>query len=427
MTFLNPTYLWALLGVLVPIAIHLWSRRKVVTIKVGSTKLLQEAEPKRTSTVRPNELWLMALRILVITTVALILASPQIKKSVKNTEVMYVVESTLLDNPMVESLLKEIPNVAIRVYAKNFPATEGYDSTVSTDSVPKYWHLAQDLKGLPADSIIVLVNGFISGVNGRRPATPSHINWMVLNTDNQSEERIEVIAKKDSFELLTLFSDADKLRFEKKRLPKNDSKVTYNSSKDSIFIESDKVKLTTEEPIAVLIVHTDTLAREQQYISAAFQAVSKFLERPIVLESTAKMDTVKLESYDLSIWLGIKPYRSTDMKRLIFKPDLLADQLIVEGIEPNEYFLTSYLNSENSTSEHLPEKLLWLLNLRPDFAEFVRPYDKRNLSSDELSPVIINEARTAQKGGLTAISTWLWISLLPLMIAERIIAKYRKQ
>ena len=52
MEFLNATYLWGLLGILLPLAIHLWSRKKVVTIKVGSIKLLQASEPKQNSNIK---------------------------------------------------------------------------------------------------------------------------------------------------------------------------------------------------------------------------------------------------------------------------------------------------------------------------------------------------------------------------------------
>ena len=42
MSFLQPSYLWALLAIAIPIAIHLWSRKKVRTIRVGSTQYITE-------------------------------------------------------------------------------------------------------------------------------------------------------------------------------------------------------------------------------------------------------------------------------------------------------------------------------------------------------------------------------------------------
>ena len=54
MTFLNPTYLWTLLALAVPLAIHLWSRKKVRVIKVGSTRFLESLDPKQTNSVKLN-------------------------------------------------------------------------------------------------------------------------------------------------------------------------------------------------------------------------------------------------------------------------------------------------------------------------------------------------------------------------------------
>ena len=59
MTFLNPTYLWGLLGLAVPLAIHLWSKMEGKTIKIGSIQLLTEANPKQASSIHLNELFLL--------------------------------------------------------------------------------------------------------------------------------------------------------------------------------------------------------------------------------------------------------------------------------------------------------------------------------------------------------------------------------
>ena len=52
MSFLNPTYLWALLGLLIPIAIHLWSKKEGKTVKIGSIELLRESDSKQTSIIK---------------------------------------------------------------------------------------------------------------------------------------------------------------------------------------------------------------------------------------------------------------------------------------------------------------------------------------------------------------------------------------
>ena len=58
MTIKNPTYLWALLGLLVPLAIHLWSRKSGKTVKVGSTQWLIASENTCLSSVQFYEVGL---------------------------------------------------------------------------------------------------------------------------------------------------------------------------------------------------------------------------------------------------------------------------------------------------------------------------------------------------------------------------------
>ena len=222
-----------------------------MTIKVGSTKLLQESEPKRTSTIRPNELWLLVLRILTIALLSLILAIPQLKKNAESTELIYLVEPTLLDNAMIEGLLDGIPEESIRVLAKDFPSPEHYDGVKNKVPIPDYWQLSQQISAIPADSVVVFVNGFNSGIKGKRPVSSNHVNWMILNSDDTYDRIIEAKKKGDSLELLTLLCDSEKLQFEKKKLIQSSSEVDYNAAEDSILFDNRRIALTLEKSINV--------------------------------------------------------------------------------------------------------------------------------------------------------------------------------
>ena len=427
MTFLNPIYLWSLLGILIPVAIHLWSRRKVVKIKVGSTKLLRKSEPRQTSTVRPNELWLLFLRILTILLLTLILSEPQFKSTTKNDSLLYIIEPSLITNQKTGNLLEGIPEEAIRFLAREFPEIGDYDYTVAENRSPNYWQLAQEMKVLPADSIVVLTKGFISGIKGKRPVTPSHINWIVLDSDDESNQIIEATKKGDSLELLSVFSSADKLQFERKKVSPISGEVEYNNTKDSIRISDKSIPIYLEESINILLVYQDSLVREEQFISAAYRSIAKFLKRPINIAMTTKSDSVNLDTYDASVWLGVEPVEDLKKTRLVFKPDPLADELIERGNTKNEYFLTHSLNSENIVTEHLPEKLLALLNPHVDLDEKIESYDKRVVTIEELSPSTSEEPKSVLQASVVDISPWLWALLLLILIMERIIAKYRKQ
>lgn len=426
MTFLNPLYLWSMLGILIPIAIHLWSRQKVVTIKVGSTKLLQESEPKQTSTIRLNELWLLFLRILTILLLSLILSEPQLKSTEKNSSLIYVIEPSLIQSQQLESFLGDILEENIRVFCTEFPELKNYNAAVLENDIPNYWQLAIEMNALPADSVIVLTKGLVSGLKGRRPVVAPHINWTVLNSDEESEHVVQANKKGDSLELLTVLSNAAELKYEKKILPATSSEVIYNSSNDSVVVNENSYKLRQDETINILIVFEANFVREQQYIRAAYKAIAKLLKRPISLHSRVNADVIDLETYDASIWLGVKPIAGIK-NTLIFKPDSLATDLIEPGTTENQYFLTDFLNSENSVKAHLAEKLLHLLQLNEELNKKNRAYDKRVVAAEELKPVSSEKIKTTLQASLVDISPWLWMLLLLILCVERIIAKYRRQ
>ena len=122
MFFLNPTYLWALLGLAVPIAIHLWSKKEGKTIKIGSIQLLSEADSKQNSSIKLNELWLLLIRLILVALVILIMAEPQIKCNTINTKLTYIIEPALFENKSISKFLDTISTEAsFRLLQKNFP------------------------------------------------------------------------------------------------------------------------------------------------------------------------------------------------------------------------------------------------------------------------------------------------------------------
>ena len=98
MFFLNPSFLWALLGLSVPVAIHLWSKKEGKTIKVGSLKFLQESDSQKSSSIKLNEFWLLLLRMLLITILVFILAAPRLHYKSENSPITYLVEKSLFSS-----------------------------------------------------------------------------------------------------------------------------------------------------------------------------------------------------------------------------------------------------------------------------------------------------------------------------------------
>ncbi len=78
-TFLNGAFLFAAFTALLPLIIHLISRRRVSTVDFSSLRFLKELERKRIRRVRLRQILLLIVRSLIILAAALALARPTLK------------------------------------------------------------------------------------------------------------------------------------------------------------------------------------------------------------------------------------------------------------------------------------------------------------------------------------------------------------
>lgn len=430
MEFVNATYLWGLLGLLVPIAIHLWSRKKVVTIKVGSIKLLQASEPKQTSSVKINEWWLLFLRLLTILLVVLILSEPSITSNQENARVNYLIEPSLIDDYRMASILDTIPETAIRVLEKGFPSLKEYKNKPSSET-PKYWQLAQEMHTILADSIVVFSKGLLNGVNGIRPSIPTHTKWVVFESEATIEKTLAVTQKKSFIEVVSVSSDAGTLRFIKDSLALATDGIEINAKGDSIRLKSirsaDWMSLQENSPIQVAIMYNDSLIQQARYLRAAYKAISRFLNRPIQISVLKDLIGVDSSNFNTIVLFRDTSVPNSARNLLIYKPDQVANQLIAKGPTKNTFYLTRLLDSENIVSEQLPEKLLGLLGIRENLATSIQTADSRVLTENELQPSISKEKRAIRKAHVFDITPWLWLLFAVVAVVERIISKLRKQ
>lgn len=76
MAFLNPLFLFGLLAAGIPLLIHLWSRRRVVTIDFSSLMFLVAAHRQNVRRFQLKQLLILLLRMMIVALVALALARP---------------------------------------------------------------------------------------------------------------------------------------------------------------------------------------------------------------------------------------------------------------------------------------------------------------------------------------------------------------
>ena len=84
MQLANPIWLWGLSGMLIPIGIHLLSRKEGRVIRIGSVRHLEDTISKQFKSIRLNEFILLGLRCLLIIILVLFLAGLDLNITGKN-------------------------------------------------------------------------------------------------------------------------------------------------------------------------------------------------------------------------------------------------------------------------------------------------------------------------------------------------------
>jgi hypothetical protein len=428
MYFVNPTYLWALLGLVVPIAIHLWSKKEGKTIKIGSVQLLRTADTKQSSSIKLNELLLLLLRLILISTLVLIMSNVHIRNKVDNAAITYIVESSLLENKKFKSILDTIStDIPIRLLQHDFPEIDLESNHTLDPEIPNYWQLAKEMQSIPSDSIIVFISSYQSGFKGMRPEITKHIEWIPISVDKASQHLLVVNQLDEQLELLLMNSSDQHVSFNKEQFQTENTNIKWNATRDSIFYLDDWTAIKNRQTSQVLLFYDAEYLSEAKYFEAGFSVISKYLNHTINLVRTNEIDKVTGKEFDIVIWFSEKPIINTNGKVLLFESNKFANQLIEESTLQGVYHLTKFLDAENIENDHLPEQLIQLLDLNPTLEKQINEHDKRVLDKEAMVPVYSNQQIDALNENGVSITKWLWVLFILLLISERVLSYYRSQ
>lgn len=429
MSFVNPTYLWGFLGLLVPLAIHFWSNKEGRIIKIGSTQFLEASDSSQSKSIQLNEYVLLLLRLLLISLLVLILAQPKLKQESKNTALTYIVEPSLLENSAVKSMIETIDSdTQIRVLTPKFPEIELYNFDDELKVSPNYWQLTQQMESLKTDSIVVFTKGLLSGIKGQRPTLNKPIKWIVLE-DEKVENVAPVLAYKNDSKIKIISAQAasNHLSFHKKTMPINSKNIIINDGNDSITINSKKLPLKLTPKLSVLINYDENFNDQLFYIEASLKAIEKYANQEIKIEKTQGLNNKNLDKYSLVIWLSEENHPTLKTKLLKYSPDSLAFNAIEKSDTKNIFYLT-HLQSAKKIIEHgFTEQLFKILNLYKIEKSELNKIDERVISEKEIQTNFKRSSKKSTNLNYVNITNWLWIPFICFLITERILAKIRKQ
>ena len=423
MVFTNPSYLWALLGLLVPFAIHLWSKKEAKTIKIGSIQLLDESNSRQSSSIQLNEWFLLLLRMLIIALVVLLMAGPKWRTKGNQKEITYLVEASIANEASISTILDSLQEDSPVLLLKNgFPAWEAEANYQTDKEQPNYWQLVQKMDSLRSDSVVVFTKALVKGIKSMRPSTQKKIHWVVMDLEETQDIPLLAFNGESGVELITSSSSGRTTEIRKETLAEGFEIV--NDSLRLLSEEPTMIPLKTRGTLVINLYTDENFERDEKYIEASFRALSVFLKREIVIQKEEKSTD---NPVDLNIWLSNEPKNDSKGKWLVYQENPVAKKLIEAGHRKNLFYLTSRLNPKNTIDQHLPEQLFNILALDKDLNALVAKVDARQLDASELRPNYVEPKRKRERATLLDVSLWVFFILAALMIVERLISNYRKQ
>ncbi|WP_405396349.1 BatA domain-containing protein [Maribacter sp. Asnod2-G09] len=430
MSFAQSLYLWALLGLLVPIAIHLWSKKEAKTIKIGSVQLLSESKSRQSSSVQLNEWWLLLLRMAIISLITLVMAKPQWKSNVNNSKLTYIIEPDLARNENFMARFTDLQaDQEIRLLQSGLPENDIEYANSQDFRSADYWSLASEMNALQTDSIIVFTHGYAKGLKGARPETNHDINWIVLDSAQNLEKPLLGYQTERNVTLFTAKNSPLISKITKKTIEIGDA-YQLTSNGDSLQVSSSssvKIPLIQQNALEVTLVHTDSLSTDKRYIEAALAALSTYLNREIKVESFLDSELLENKEADLMIWLSTKPAPVSARKTLVFKNDSISNTLIIKGEDDDTFYITEKITTENALTGRLTESLLSILDVDEELRELQSNADIRTVTEADLKTNFIDNKESKTHQARWNLNPYLWIVLLVLLIVERFVAYKRKQ
>ena len=176
MQLINPIWLWGLTGLLIPIGIHLLSRKQGKIIKFGSLRHLEESQTKQSIKVRLNEVPLLMLRCGLIFLIVILLCGLSLDVFQSQKSEWLVLEGGLERDPSLKSLIDSLKQQGFEIKSmkKGFPDV----SVQQAEPFVSYWEMVDRLPVESLNKVIVVSYSLASKFRGKRISLPENVTWI---------------------------------------------------------------------------------------------------------------------------------------------------------------------------------------------------------------------------------------------------------
>jgi hypothetical protein len=329
MFFLQPFWLLSLLGLAVPVAIHLWNRKQGRRIRVGSIALLRETQSRRMSHLRLTETGLLLLRCLLLALLALGLAGPRWHALEGESPRAWVLVSPALREPLRDttSLVRRTldsltgPDRELRWFIDGFPAVspKGAFGEAPTAPAGDYWGLlrAADARLPGGTSVYLLTGERLAALHGERPAVGLDLKWLTFPTGDPARRTVQeaFLTASDSLRVTWRESRPDGNVLHVASLPAapgtypgpggSDWRVSRENGRPVVQIAGDRPVRADTATTRIVLYHPPAYRTDARYVQAALGAVARFTGRRIAVQTVAQPGA--LPPADWLFWLSHEP------------------------------------------------------------------------------------------------------------------------
>lgn len=424
MQFANPIWLWGLTGLLIPIGIHLLSRKESRIIRIGSLRHLEASHTKQSVNLRLNELLLLAIRCLLITLLVLLLSGLQWDMNGLKNESWLLIERGMEVETEFLSIQDSLKSQGFKVkYLEDgFPEINSEKGNVKLS----YWNLIEKLKATPLEKIVVLSYGYVEGFIGKRISVPSNLTWISLNPSPILFPVSAIRASNDSIKVREATSSANETIF-------NTVPHASTQSQRSFTLGTDTVHISNKDTISVTFVTDPEFNYDRQILEASLRAVEAEASVAFNIRTVQqdKWNSTNPENSWL-IWLSLKDLPSSiNTNCILFREINYSNRGVLEtkAISGNmRWVITKRLNEEIALKENLPLELAFILLPKEKTQKKVAALDRRTLPEN----VLWSHAEMSEPKIVAAITSSYMAQILAILIfisllAERIIAFRRNQ
>ena len=350
-TLTNPSALLALLGLLVPLAIHLWNRRPGREVAVGSLRWLAAGANRRLRNLRLEQVGLLLLRAALLAGLAGALAGPQWRQRQPAGRGQVLVSPELADGSRLAAVRPTLDSLRRRGYALRWLApglpvitpTEWRADSLGQPATGRnlsgntlYWNrIKQAADSFPGQPLHVVTPAALRGFGGPHPALPAGLTWQTIPPRAAATWLQAAAASSDSLRLLLGRSDEKQTTFRVVRVARPQPGVILTvaglpplryelhqgrgrlrpqpTAADS-GLAAPAVPVAAG-PLRAWIYAPAPAAGEARYLRAALQAASVGLAVPLALTvGPTPPDTALALSW--LFWLSDRPVPATWRRRV---------------------------------------------------------------------------------------------------------------